>query len=241
MPDKRRHRGPAPADAKLFAPEQMPKLRQALTDFSMLLTKQYAEKSALKLVGDRFGLTARQRLAVKRCACSDDQLVQRLQRQKAFSGLEGADIMLDGYNVLITIEAALSGAPVFIARDGCCRDLAGLYGTWRKVSETKPAIEIIGKCLQQTGALRILWLLDRPVSNSGRLSVLIRQIAGQNSYPWSVEVVNNPDRKLAATDWIVASSDSVVLGNCKRWINLAGKIIRNYLDKANLIDLSCSD
>jgi len=64
MPDKRMHRGPHPADEKLFAPIAIANIRLALADFSLLLTKGYAEKSALKLVGDRFSLTERQRLAV---------------------------------------------------------------------------------------------------------------------------------------------------------------------------------
>ena len=64
MPDKRTHRGPHPQDEKLFAPSAIDNLRTAVADFSLLLTKGYAEKSSLKLVGDRFSLTERQRLAV---------------------------------------------------------------------------------------------------------------------------------------------------------------------------------
>ena len=79
MPDKRTHRGPHPEDAKLFAVANIPTLRKALADYSMLLTKGYAEKSALKLVGDHFSLTQRQRLALMRSACSDSQLAGRQQ------------------------------------------------------------------------------------------------------------------------------------------------------------------
>ena len=78
MPDKRSHRGPHPADEKLFAPEAISDLRSALADFSLLLTKGYAEKSSLKLVGDKFSLTERQRLAIMRSACSDQQLAHRV-------------------------------------------------------------------------------------------------------------------------------------------------------------------
>ena len=54
MPDKREHRGQHPADEKLFSKEALSGLRQAVADYSLLLTKGYAETSALKLVGDRF-------------------------------------------------------------------------------------------------------------------------------------------------------------------------------------------
>ena len=80
MPDKRIHRGPHPADEKLFAREAIGDLQTALADFSLLLTKGYAGKSSLKLVGDRFSLTQRQRLAIMRSACSDGQLASRSRR-----------------------------------------------------------------------------------------------------------------------------------------------------------------
>ncbi|MHC4389515.1 MAG: DUF434 domain-containing protein, partial [Planctomycetota bacterium] len=124
MPDKRTHRGPHPADAKLFAPEAVSDLRAALVDFSLLLTKGYAEKSSLKLVGDRFPLTERQRLAVMRSACSDQKLISRRQRCVSVEALAGQRLAIDGYNVLITVEAAMSGAVIFKGRDGCFRDLA---------------------------------------------------------------------------------------------------------------------
>ncbi|MHC4126245.1 MAG: DUF434 domain-containing protein, partial [Planctomycetota bacterium] len=73
MPDKRTHRGPHPSDEKLFSPEVVAQLRLAVADFSLLLTKGYSDNSALKLVGDRFSLSKRQRLAVMRNACSDQQ------------------------------------------------------------------------------------------------------------------------------------------------------------------------
>ena len=59
MPDQRKHRGPHPEDGPLFAPANWPDLRCAVSHLSWLLTRAYAWESALKLVGDRFRLTAR--------------------------------------------------------------------------------------------------------------------------------------------------------------------------------------
>jgi hypothetical protein len=73
---------------------------------------------------------------------------------------------------LITIEAAMSGGLIFVGRDGCCRDLASIHGTYRKVTETIPAVKLIGRFLQKVGVTEAVWLLDSPVSNS----------AGQNAH-----------------------------------------------------------
>ena len=241
MPDKRSHRGPHPADEKLFAPEAISDLRSALADYSLLLTKGYAEKSALKLVGDKFSLTERQRLAVMRSACSDQQIANRIQKRVELRELAGQSVAVDGYNVLITVEAAMSGGVIFKGRDGCYRDLASIHGTYRKVNETIPAVRMIGEFLQELGAGKVLWLLDSPVSNSGRLKTLINELAGQNNWRWEVELMLSPDAELIKTDLIVASSDSVILDGCRRWVNLAMEIVKQKLSSAWIIDLAPKD
>ena len=238
MPDKRTHRGPHPADAKLFAPAVIADLRLALADFSLLLTKGYAEKSALKLVGDRFSLTQRQRLAIMRSACSDRQLASRKQREIKIADLADQPIAIDGYNVLITIEAAMSDAVIFKGRDGCFRDLASIHGTYRKVTETIPAVQLIGRFLKELGSGDCLWLLDSPVSNSGRLKTLIGKLAKKNGWNWEIELLLSPDAKLMETTAVVASSDGVVLDGCKKWVNLTLAIIESKLPKAHIVDLS---
>lgn len=241
MPDKRTHRGPHPSDTKLFAPDVIPQLRSAAEDFSLLLTKGYADKSSLKLVGDRFFLTERQRLAIMRSSCSDQQLANRKQKLVEIENIANKSIAIDGYNLLITIEAAMSGGILFKGRDGCLRDLASIHGTYRKVSETVPAIERIGNFLSEYRIQNALWLLDSPVSNSGRLKKIIIELAEKNNWNWEVRLSLSPDAELIKTnDLAIVSSDSIILDNCKTWINLAAEIIRKKLSNAIIIDLFLS-
>ena len=135
------------------------------------------------------------------------------------------------------MEAALSGGFLFRGRDGCLRDLASIHGTYRKVEETLPAIELIGQFLAEGSVSDVLWLLDSPVSNSGRLKTLIRQEAQAHAWPWQVELSLNPDAELIRTGRVVASSDSVVLDSCTRWVNLGAEIIGRRLPGARVIDL----
>jgi len=241
MPDKRSHRGPHPADEKLFAPDAISDLRSALADYSLLLTKGYAEKSALKLVGDKFSLTQRQRLAIMRSACSDQQLASRCERRIELKNVAGKPLAVDGYNVLITVEAAMSGGVIFKGRDGCYRDLASIHGTYRKVAETIPAVELIGEFLIKIDVAKVLWLLDSPVSNSGRLKTLIGELADKNNWNWEIQLLSSPDAELIKTDQIVASSDSVILDGCRRWVNLAAGIIKQKIPSAWICDLTPHD
>jgi hypothetical protein len=49
----------------------LPRLREATADLGWLLNRGYALSSAWELVGNRYTLTVRQRMAVNRCVCSD--------------------------------------------------------------------------------------------------------------------------------------------------------------------------
>ena len=238
MPDTRSHRGPHPEDAKLFAPDVWPRLRAAVADLSWLLTRGYALPGALQVVGNRYELEARQRQAVTRSACSDDALARRRGAEVPAAALAGAALLLDGYNVLTTVEAALGGAVVLLGRDGACRDIAGIHGTYRRVEETLPALRRVGAYLHAAGAARCAWYLDAPVSNSGRLRGVIEDVAREAGWPWAVHVVPNPDAVLSgATGAVVASADSVILDRCGAWVSLAREVVRRIDGNPRMVDL----
>ena len=67
----------------------------------------------------------------------------------------------------------------------------------------------------------MLWYLDRPVSNSGRLKGIMEELAAAAGWPWRVELVADPDACCAAADQIVATADSVILDRAAAWFNLA--------------------
>ena len=239
MPDRRTHRGPHPEDTRLFTAELRPALRKATADLCWLFSQGYAHESSLKLVGDRYGLVARQRVAVARCACSDSDAARRCEHQVGAEKLRQATLSLDGYNVLTTIEAALAGGVILVGREGAYRDMASMHGSYRKVAETLPALEILGQVIEALGVNQCFWYLDRPVSNSGRLKKMIEQIAAAHGWSWQVELVPNPDVILAALapPFLVASADSVVLDRCPAWFNLAGETILGQIHDANVLDL----
>jgi len=235
--DKRKHRGPHPSDREIFSAEHIPRLRLAAADYIWLRNRGYAGKAALSLVGNRYDLVARQRLALSRFACTDAERESRNSRQLADHELTGRNLLIDTYNVLITVEAALSGGIVLVGRDGAYRDLAGVHGTFRRVEETVPAIRHIGSVLERLQPASCCWLVDRPVSNSGRLKGLLLEQAAALDWPWSVELVYNPDGRLIEASDPVASADSIVLDRCRSWHNLARRVVESLDAPVWLIDL----
>jgi hypothetical protein len=203
-----------------------------------LLTRGYASASAIKLVGDRYALNARQRIAVARCACPEDAMARRKHHEIPLATVAGQELWIDGYNVLTSLEAALSGGVILHACDGCFRDMASMHGTYRTVEETLPAIRIVGELAQQWGIRRCHWLLDQPVSNSGRLKTLLKNIAAEHHWNWQAELTPTPDRALAQCEQIVATADSCILDRAERWFNLARLAIESRIPAAWIVDLA---
>jgi hypothetical protein len=215
-----RHRGKHPADSELFSTSTTPALRQAVADLSWLLSHGYAMNSSVKLVGDRHQLRERQRLAVTRAACADAAREARAQRHLPAEALRGCTVWVDGFNLLVTLEAALSGG---------VRDMSAVHGSYHAVVETDTALALAAARLAELHAASVHWLLDKPVSNSGRLAARIRELAEQHHWPWTVDTVFNPDADLiAARDTVVITSDAMVLDRSASWYNLSADLILTH-------------
>lgn len=238
MPDRRRHRGPDPEDERLFGPTVVPTLRQATHDLCWLLNRGYAIPSARELVGNRYGLARRQRIAIGRCACTTRAAGRRRRHECDASQLAGEELWLDGFNVLTAVESALAGGFILRGRDRCLRDMAGVHARHHEVEETRAAIQHIGDVMAAHRVRCCTWWLDRPVANSGRLKRALLAVADEQNWNWHVELVYNPDKVLAESKCIIATSDSVILDQCRRWFNLADLVITTRLPHVKMVDLS---
>jgi len=237
-PDRRTSRGPHPKDKDCFSESALPTLRSAVQDLSWLLSRGYSMKASLPLVGNRHFLRDRQRKALRRCAASNRNCTNREQRRVAPESLRGQSLSVDGYNVLLTIEAALSDGLLLLGRDGALRDLAAMSRHYRKVAVTRQAVELIARHLDGVGCVRVLWCLDRPVSNSARLKRLIEETVLENESSWRVELTSRTDQLLMESTTIVATADSAILDKCSRWYNLARAVVEDSVRDAWILDLS---
>ena len=232
------HRGKHSNDDDNFHTRRRQALLDASIDLSYLLERGYGDKSALQLVGNRYSLNVRQQSALGRVAVAASAVAQRLKTQITAAQLAQQPLSIDGYNLLIGVEVALSKGYLFHCQDGCYRDIASIHGTYRKVEETLPAIALIGQVLHKelkVGA--VTWFFDSPVSNSGQLKTLLYEHATAQGYDWTIELVHNPDKTLVETrlDTVIISSDGWVIDRATRWANLLGFIVDNFVETPELI------
>jgi len=233
-----RNRGKQPNDDKYFNSKWFPIFTKAIDDLCFLLTREYSNNSALQVVGNRYKLNKRQRNAVLRVSCSNDAITNRNQSKCEAKDVEHKIIEIDGFNLLILLESALSGAFIFKARDGIYRDISSVHGSYKRVMKTEEAILIVGNCLKKLNVKSVKWYLDQPVSNSGRLKTRLREISTEHHFDWEVELVYDPDKVLAKSSNIVVSSDGWILDNAENWFNLGAYLFENdFVLNANIIEV----
>lgn len=219
-------RGYVPEDEKQFTGKQLELLQKAANEVQFLLDRGYDVKPVTTFVGNYYLFSERQRLALARSVSARESIQKRVNKEllQTERGRLPEAVHIDGFNTVITLEVALSGSPVFYCRDGALRDLAGLRGTYRIIDKTQTAIELL---LGQLELLRIseaVFYLDAPVSNSGRLSGLIRQCAKGYGISVQTQIIPDVDRVLKQMEGVI-SGDAIILNRCKSWLNVMPLII----------------
>ena len=219
-------------DKKWFSNKEIIKLSKAKEEIEWLINRDYKIDSVVNFVGDRYQFSLRQRNALKRATCRKSKLLD-------VNKINEDTIYIDGFNLIITLEVALSKGILIKGSDGCIKDLAGLRGTYKLIDKTDYAIELIGKFLDEKSVLSVIFYLDSPVSNSGNLKLKILDILNLYNIKTEVILVNNADVILENLDRVV-TSDAAILDKCISYFDLSTYIIEKYINEANIIDLRCN-
>lgn len=160
-------------DKRWFSGKELIKLKKAKVEIEWLLDREYKLEPVVIFVGDRYQLSTRQRDALKRTVCTTKDKNIRNQKRLSTENISEGCINVDGFNLIITLEVALSGSTLIVGSDDNIRDLAGLRGTYRIIDKTDDALMLIGSFLNKYNCKEIKFYLDKPVSNSGNLKYKI--------------------------------------------------------------------
>ncbi len=224
-------------DKRWFSDNAILKLKKAQEELEWLLNRGYNTNAIMELVGGNYQFSIRQRDALKRSTSSKYEYEKRRSTLLPLSTAKDGCIYIDGFNLIITLEVALSGGTLILGNDGTIRDVAGLKGTYHIIDKTDSALILIGKMFHELKVPSVKFFFDAPVSNSGRLKTRILQHASTWKFNTEVELVPNPDIILCKMERIV-TCDSIILDKCISWFNIARKIINDYINDAKLIDFS---
>jgi hypothetical protein len=216
-------RGYHKEDVHEFQGEEKSKLEKASYELYFLLNQGYPIKQTATFIGNHYMFSERQRLALVRTISSYEDCENRLHKQITdFNEIHA--VYIDGFNTIITLEVALSGSPIFKSLDGTIRDLAGLRGNYRIIDKTEKAIHLIYQWLVSKGIKEGFFYFDSPVSNSGRLANLVKEIASMYEIQVLTYVIPDVDQTLEKLANVI-TSDAIILNKCISWLNMNQEII----------------
>ncbi len=229
-------RGSDSEDYKFFSETAVETLRIAQIEIQWLMNRGYKIGPVIDFVGGHYQLSSRQRNALKRSTCTTLQAKKRKETLLPLETAKDSHLILDGFNLIITLEVALCGSVLILGTDGVLRDLAGLRGSYKIIEETNQALDLLGKSLKRLQVSEVKILLDAPISNSGKLRNKILEHSADWGMTVEVDLVPNVDAILSRLERIV-TADSVILDTCTSWINLSREIVENRIPNAWIIKL----
>ena len=195
----------------------------AAEDYKYLLDRGYNQAGALELVTSRYLLNKEEKVLLYRCVHSRANAYKVKLKTASISSLSKNRLIIDGYNVLLTITSGVEGRNLYLCDDGFVRDLRSTKVHDFSSPSIVEAIKYLSNFLKEINPLEVIVYLDRNVSWSAKHAETIKKNAG---IPITVELVSKADTSVIRSKGITASSDYLVLERATSVFDLAGHIVK---------------
>lgn len=214
-------------------------LVEAAKDYKYLLNRGYPVKESLDLVVKRYFLNNIERMILYRCIHPSEMAKSIASRKVKAEEVYGQTLLIDGFNVLITVATAFNGGQVFLGDDGLLRDVSKSIRKFSfSVEKHLEKLKLIVKeaCLLMPS--NIIFFYDKQVSYSGEIASLTRSLGKEVKYKIDTIVSSRNDKTIImySERGIVSSSDIVILLKAKRIFDLAQYIIAKWKPRS-IVDI----
>ena len=216
------------------------KLKDAICDLRYLLERGYKRKAAVDYVANRYRLPSEDRNLLQRAVYPRGEAAEHRRKLVEPRDIRGEEVLIDGYNVLITVEALLQGKTLVMCDDGYLRDTSAVYGRYRMDDATLNALDAVLRVMEKY-SLRPVFVFDSQVSRSGELCGLIRNRLRERGLEGDARTSAKADRTLkrSGAEKVISTSDTAVIKKARRILDLPSHIAG---DKGKIIRLpSCED
>ncbi len=218
-------------------------LREAIKDYKYLLTRGYTPKQILPFISNRYGLNRMEQLLIYRSVHDNEyknSIKAKIQRK---SDVRGQVLLIDGLNVILTIQAAISCKPLVRGDDGFIRDIQRVHGKVRYNEKFFSSTIRLGIGLKYLEPKKVLIFFDKNISLIGFYSKIIKRLISlYASIDIDVVLSDMCDKSLINLSnqysYIVSSSDAVLIMKSRRVFDLAGFIVLDLMLYSNIIDVN---
>lgn len=198
------------------------KLTKPANDVRYLLAREYSINTAIRFVSDHYRLTESERHILVRVVRPPKIATARRGKRLACTDINGRDVLIDGYNVLITIESMLKDETLWLGDDGFVRDTRGVFRSYNNTDATYKAVDKMLSFLSGCKVTSVNILLDTQMSKSGQLAHYIDNRFHIYSLNGSARTSRHVDFDLKNTDAkvVVATADGVIIDAVEKVIDI---------------------
>ncbi len=207
-------------------------LHDAKTDFQYLLDRGFPRTGALNFVSNHYLLEEVQRNYLNRSVFSKTKIKARKKKLILLADVKDKNVIIDGYNVLITVESICKSGEEFLVNcdDGVTRDVKAVFGKYKKDETTLEALNSIISLLKMFNPKRVLFFYDRPVSMSGELAKTTQELLKSLQVHGDAQTASDVDTELVRLsrelEGVVATSDGVVIDKVETVLDIPSYIAR---------------
>lgn len=207
-------------------------LQEAKIDFQYLLDRGFPRTGALNFVANHYVLDEVQRNYLNRSVFSKKKIKARKKKLILLSDVKEKNVIIDGYNVLITVESICNSGEEFLVNcdDGVTRDVKAVFGKYKKDKTTLEALNSIISLLKIFKPKRVLFFYDSPVSMSGELAKTTLELLKSLKVPGDAQTASDVDAELVRLskelDGVVATSDGIVMDKVETVLDIPSYIAR---------------
>ena len=171
---------------------------------------------AIDFIGNHYLLNKNERNFLNRTVFSQTKSISRKVKVIPICKIKGNTLLIDGYNILITIESICSDEDsLIISDDGVMRDVNAVFGKYKFKEITENALNSILSLIRVYQPKDVKVFYDKPVSYSGKLAKLTERMMENHGIRGNAETAVNVDYQLIKlyhkTGGVVATSDGIIM------------------------------
>ncbi len=192
-------------------------MERAASDLLLMEAMGLQREGSLDLVGRKYGLSRPERAALAKLVRWNPGEAARKKIPPEMAA--GRRVGVDGFNVLITLEAIVRGEPVYLCNDSFVRDLTSFRRASPKSEISDEAVDLLLSTLGRLGASEVVVLLDSPVSRSGEMAAELRRRMSDSGLRGTAKTSRSVDADILGYG-VVATSDEAIISRAAAVVDL---------------------
>lgn len=213
----------------------MPDLEDAVSEIRYLLERGYPKQSAITYVCNHHRLDIEFRHIFTRILYTRNTITSRKAKTVSCGDINNNEVWIDGYNIIIGVESALRGDPVYLCDDGFLRDTRGVFRNFHSSDDTEQALYELLSVLALHNPKRIEIVFDSQISKSGELARQIDKKMNDMGIPGCARTSKQADFDLKQCNKIVATSDGGIIDAVDYVVNIQACILERLQIKPVII------